>query len=161
MTKANVYVYMYIYIHTYTHSYTRAQTCRGETGTRGLEAQFCSVNLWRRAKGVYHSRIGIRCSTPGYASTSIFRTQPRARFYLTFPRSPPSSSFFLPPFPRVRGAIYLHNIRGGHGGRGRKGREGCSTYAFSRSRPRNPAQIGEIARDSIARMMKLLKNKSS
>lgn len=53
-------------------------------GSRGLEAQFCSVNPWRRARGVYHSRIGIRCSMPGYQREYFPRLVSRAFILPTF-----------------------------------------------------------------------------
>lgn len=55
--------------------YTYVCTCA--EGSRGLEAQFCSVNLWRRARGVYHSAsefVVPRLVT----NKSVFRTQLRA-----------------------------------------------------------------------------------
>lgn len=55
------------------HTYRRT----GAEGSRGLEAQFCSVNPWRRARGVYHSAsefVVPRLVT----NKSVFRTQPRA-----------------------------------------------------------------------------------
>lgn len=77
------------------------RTCRrtGAEGSRGLEAQFCSVNLWHRARGVYHSAsefVVPRLVT----SRSVFRTQALPYAFISF------SPLFA--------AIYLHNIRGGH-----------------------------------------------
>lgn len=62
----------------YRYGYVDVNTCQrtGAEGSRGLEAQFCSVNLWRRARGVYHSAsefVVPRLVT----SRSVFRTQPR------------------------------------------------------------------------------------
>lgn len=132
---------MCTYVRTYTQSVCVCdpRTCRrtrGRLAREGTaEAQFCSVNPWRRAKGVYHSAsefVVPRLVT----STSIFRTQPRARarFYL----SPSlallrSNPLLLPPYLRVRAAIYLHNIRGGHGG--------CVFHVCIQGRvPETPAQ---------------------
>lgn len=67
-------------------------------GSRGLEAQFCSVNPWRRARGVYHSAsefVVPRLVT----NKSVFRTQPRALLSHPATRSILLSS--LPPHSRL------------------------------------------------------------
>jgi len=70
---------------------------------RGLEAQFCSVNPWRRARGVYHPAsefVVPRLVT----SASVFRA---SVLFISHPPStpPPRRRHRLPS----RAAIYLHN----------------------------------------------------
>lgn len=67
-------------------------------GSRGLEAQFCSVNPWRRARGVYHSAsefVVPRLVT----NKSVFRTQPRA--LLSHPATRSILLSTLPPHSRL------------------------------------------------------------
>lgn len=106
-THACLNVCTYTYVHLYTYACERACRRAGVEGSRGLEAQFCSVNPWRRARGVYHPAsefVVPRLVT----SASVFRTR---RFYLIPP--PPSHHPGHPCLP-PSAAIYLHN--GGHAG---------------------------------------------
>ena len=72
----------YIYIYVYMCMYVLEDGCRRFAR---VGAQFCNVNLWHRARGVYHSAsefVVLRLVT----SKSIFRTQTFSRlssFYLS------------------------------------------------------------------------------
>jgi len=75
-------IYIYIYMCVYMCTYVLEDGCRRFAR---VGAQFCSVNLWHRARGVYHSAsefVVLRLVT----SKSIFRTQTLSRlpsFYLS------------------------------------------------------------------------------
>lgn len=96
-----IYIYMHACVFVCVYAYVCMCTCQrtGAEGSRGLEAQFCSVNLWHWARGVYHSAsefVVPRLVT----SRSVFRTQILSHAFIS------SSPLFA--------AIYLHNIRRGY-----------------------------------------------
>lgn len=133
-TRACTYMYMYTRGRGWRR--TPAEGSRAGEGRwdGGSEAQFCSVNPWRRARGVYHSAsefVVPRLVT----GRSVFRTQP-PRFYPSSPSPLRPSSSAVASFA----AIYLRNVRGKRGG--------CSRVSL-RVHSRSPSQKPIPPRDPV------------
>lgn len=122
-------------------AYIRVHVCierrTGAEGSRGLGAQFCSVNPWRRARGVYHSAsefVVPRLVT----NKSVFRTQPR-----TLLSHPPPPVLFPLPLPfSIHGRLPAQHLRATREKRYR-------ASAHSRSRLRNLTRSKDIPQNSI------------